>query len=138
MPLLTNDLEDHEPSDENVSRLLILLLTESITYTNSIESMISAIDIIDDDLNDKPNSKTMVASIDFEWPIYDFGRIKGNIRVAQIGANLSNNKRHHLVLPFGHHPNNQQFLIRLQQFLAKFYVVFIVRMIANAIAKIKK
>ena len=138
MPLLTNDLEDHEPSDENVSRLLILLLTESITYTNSIESMISAIDIIDDDLNDKPDSKNMVASIDFEWPIYDFGRIKGNIRVAQIGANLSNNKRHHLVLPFGHHTKNQQFLIRLQQFLATFYVVFIVRMIANAIAKIKK
>ena len=72
--------------------------------------MISAIDIIDSDLNDEPNSKNMVVSIDFEWPIYDFGSVKGNISVAQIGLNLSNGKRHRLVLSFGLHTNNWQII----------------------------
>ena len=39
-PLLTNDLEDHETSDENASSFPIISLTGSITCPNSIESMI--------------------------------------------------------------------------------------------------
>ena len=81
---LTNYLEDHEPSDENVSSLLIILLNVSITFPNSIESIIAAIDIIDDDLNDNTDIENMVVSIDFECPIYDFFRVKGKISVAQI------------------------------------------------------
>ena len=100
--------------------------------------MISAIDIIDSDLNYEPNSNNMVVSIDFEWPIYDFGSVKGNISVAQIGLNLSNGKRHRLVLSFGLHTNNWQLLIWLQRFLALAGVLFIGRMIANDIAKLKK
>ena len=80
----------------------------------------------------------MVVSIGFEWPIYEFGRVKGKTSVAQIGSNLSDDKRHHLVLPFGRHTNNQQLLIRLQRFLAQFNVVFIGRMITNDISKLKK
>ena len=99
--------------------------------------MIAAIYILDDDLNDNLDCENMVVSIDFEWPIYEFGRVKRNISVAQIGANLSNGKRHRLVLPFGRHTNNQKFLIRIQRFLARVGVLFIGRMIANDIAKLK-
>ena len=77
-------------------------------------------------------------SIEFEWPIYEFGRVKVNISVTQIGANISNDKRHRLVIPFGRHTNNKKFLIRLQIFLARVDVAFIGRMIANDIAKLKK
>ena len=63
--LITIDLEDHEPSDDNSSRVLILRLTGYITFPNSIEIMIAAIDIIDDDINNVPDSKYMVVSIDF-------------------------------------------------------------------------
>ena len=137
LSLITN-LECHEPSDENTSSLPILPLTGSITCPSSIESMITTIYILDYDINDDPDSKNMVVSIDFEWPIYDFGRVKGKISVAQIGANLSNDERHCLVLPFGCHINNRQLLMRLQQLLARVDVVFIGRMIANDSAKLKK
>ena len=113
-PLLTNDLEDHDPSDENASSLPRLPLTGSITCPNSIEIMIAAINILDGDLNDKPDIENIVVSIYFEYPIYDFGRVKGKIGVAQIGSNLSNEKRHRLVLPFDRHTNNQKFLKWLQ------------------------
>ena len=107
--LITIDLEDHEPSDDNSSRVLILRLTGYITFPNSIEIMIAAIDIIDDDLNDDPDSENIVVSINFEWSIYDFGRVKGKISVSQIRANLSNDKMDRLVLPFVHHTNNEKF-----------------------------
>ena len=67
-----------------MSSLLIILLNVSITFPNSIESIIAAIDIIDDDLNDNTDIENMVVSIDFECPIYDFFRVKGKISVAQI------------------------------------------------------
>ena len=97
-PSITNGFEDHEPSDENASSLPILPLTGSITCPNSIEIMIAAIDILDGDPNDKPDCKNMVVSIDFEWLIYEFGYVKGNISVTHIGANISNDKRHCLYL----------------------------------------
>ena len=100
--------------------------------------MIAAIDIIYDDLNDEPDSDNMVVSFDFEWPIYYFCRVKGKIIIAQIGENLSNEKSHRLVLPFGCHTNNWQFLIRIHKFLAQVYFVFTERMIANGIDKLKK
>ena len=62
--------------------------------------MIAAIDIIGDDRNDKSDCDNVVVSIYFEWPIYEFICIKGNISVAQIGENLINNKRYRLFLPF--------------------------------------
>ena len=80
MPLLTTDLEYHEPSDDNASILPMLPLTGYITLPNSIESMVAAIDILDDDLNYNPDSKNMVGSIDFECLIYDFCRVKVRIK----------------------------------------------------------
>ena len=100
--------------------------------------MLPEIDILDDDLNDDPNCENMLVSIHFEWPIYDFGRVKGKISVAKIGANISNERSHRLVLPFGRHTKNKQFLIWIQQLLARFDVVFIGRMIANYISELKK
>ena len=64
-PLLTNGLEDHGNSDENASSLPIISLTGPITFPNSIESIISAIDILDDDLNGNYDNNDMVVSIDF-------------------------------------------------------------------------
>ena len=93
-PLINTDLEDHEPPDENSSSLPILPLTGSITFPNSIEIIISAIYIIDGDLNYETDSENMVVSIDFEWTIFDFDCVKINISVVQIGTNLSNDKRH--------------------------------------------
>ena len=83
--MLTTDLEYHGLSDKNSIILPIPLITGSITFPNYVESMIASIDIIDDDLNDEPDSNNMVVFIDFEWPIYDFCSIKGKISVDQIG-----------------------------------------------------
>ena len=65
-----------------------------------MKALFSETDILDDDINDDPDSENMIVSIDFEWPIYEFGRVTGNISVTQIGANPSNYKSHSLVLPF--------------------------------------
>ena len=77
-------------------------------------------------------------SIDLEFPIYYFGRVKVKISVGQIGANLSNKKRYCLVLPFVCHTNNQKIFIELQQLLAQVDVVFLGKIIANDIPKLKK
>ena len=118
--------------------MLILPLTGSITCPKYIESTIIEIYILDDDLNDEPDCKNMVMSIDSECPIYDFGRVKGKISFVKIGANISNDKSNCLVLPSDRHINNQKLLIRIQLFLSQVYVVFFGRMIENDIAKIKK
>ena len=137
-PLLTNNLKYHEPSSENVIIFPILPLYGSITFPNSIESMISVIYILDDDIVYDPDIDNMVVYTDFEWPIYDFGCVKVNVSVTQIRANISNYKRHRLILPFGRHTNIQHLLIRLQLFLSQVDDVFIGRTIANDIANIKK
>ena len=100
--------------------------------------MIAAIDIIGDDRNDKSDCNNVVVSIYFEWPTHDFGCVKGKISVTQIGANLSNGKRHLLVIPFDCHTNNKKLLIWLQQLLAQVNVAYIGRIFVNDIAKLKK
>ena len=76
--------------------------------------------------------------IDYGWPIYDFDSVKGKICVTQIGANLSNDKSHRLVLPSGRHTNNHKFLIRTKHFLAQVDIVFIGGVIENDISNLKK
>ena len=68
---------------------MILPITGHNTCPNSTETIISEIDFLDDDLNDEPDCKNMVMSIDSECPIYDFGRVKGKISFVKIGANIS-------------------------------------------------
>ena len=131
-------LEYNEPYDQNPSSLPILPITGSIICPNSIEIIILDIEIIDDYLNDNSNIKNMVVSIYFESPIQDFRRVKGKISVIQIVANMSNYKRHLLVLPFVCHTNNRKFLIWIQLFLAQGDVLFIGMIIANYISKLTK
>jgi hypothetical protein len=95
------------------------------------------LNVLDDALKEKSDQECKVLGMDFEWPLYDGGRVKGRMSVVQFAANLKGGK-YCLVLPFGAHRINQSFLKSLQQFLSQTDYLFVGRMIKNDITKLKQ
>ena len=136
-PSLATGLENND-ADANES-LPVLPMTGEETCAEKSEDAVTAIELIDDALNDELDSEKKVVSLDFEWPIWEGGRLQGKISTAMVGVNLTST-RTRLVIPFGRWQDGSKriFLTRLDRFFSRNDVVFVGRMIANDMSKLRK
>ena len=139
-PSLAAGLEGRDTNaDADDESLPTLPVTGDETSVTTSQDAITAIELIDDDLTAEIDNEKMVVSLDFEWPIWEGGRLQGKISTAMIGVNLTST-RTRLVIPFGRWPDGSKrmFLTRLDRFFSRKDVVFIGRMIKNDVSKLKR